>query len=118
MLYIGKNEGNQTINIIGGIEGGLENISKENPLRFATVGIDTIDALPGVNGISNTRIRAFTRDAGIRDLEYIVEKEKFDKEDKVNNEDYNGKGNGEGLDKPGNDFVENKLVARLSEIKN
>ena len=81
MLYIGKNEGSQTINIVGGITGGLENISEENPLRFATVGIDGDSDVPEVN---NSGIRAYTRDAGVFDVEYAV--------------------------KPGNNFVENELV--------
>ncbi len=107
MLYIGKNNGHQTVNIIGGIE-GLESINEDNPLRFATVGIDGA-SLPETGGITGTKIRAFTRDAGMWDLEYIVAKEDFDKEDKEN-EKYNGEGNGEGVNKPGNDFVENELA--------
>ena len=107
MLYIGKNEGNQTINIVGGITGGLENISKDNPLRFATVGIDTISDNPAVN---NSGIKAYTRDAGFADIEYYVDKEDYDTTDD-DNVKYNGAGDGEGVDKPGNDFVENQLVA-------
>ena len=107
MLYIGKNEGIQTINIVGGITGGLENISADNPLRFATVGVDTVDDLPGVE---NSGISAYTRGAGLYNLEYYVDKEKYDKQDE-NNELYNGSGDGQGVDKPGNDFVEDALVA-------
>ena len=106
MLYIGKNTGSQTINIVGGITGGLENISKDNPLRFATVGIDSVSDVPDVN---NSGISAYTRDGGVFDVEYTVEKEDFDKAD-AENEKYNGTGNGQGVDKPGNDFVENALV--------
>ena len=106
MLYIGKNTGSQTINIVGGITGGLENISKDNPLRFATVGIDSVSDVPDVN---NSGISAYTRDGGVFDVEYTVEKEDFDKAD-TENEKYNGTGNGQGVDKPGNDFVENALV--------
>ena len=106
MLYIGKNEGSQTIHVVGGITGGLENISRDNPLRFATVGIDTDSDVPEVK---NSGIRAYTRDAGALDVEYSVEKEKFNKDD-AENEKYNGDGNGEDVDKPGNDFVENELV--------
>ena len=106
MLYIGKNEGSQTINVVGGITGGLENISRDNPLRFATVGIDTDSDVPEVK---NSGIRAYTRDAGALDVEYSVEKEKFNKDD-AENEKYNGDGNGESVDKPGNNFVENELV--------
>ena len=106
MLYIGKNEGSQTINVVGGITGGLENISRDNPLRFATVGIDKDSDVPEVK---NSGIRAYTRDAGALDVEYSVEKEKFNKDD-AENEKYNGDGNGKGVDKPGNDFVENELV--------
>ena len=106
MLYIGKNTGSQTINIVGGITGGLENISKDNPLRFATVGIDSVSDVPDVN---NSGISAYTRDGGVFDVEYAVEKEDFDKAD-AENEKYNGIGDGYGVDKPGNDFVENALV--------
>ena len=106
MLYIGKNTGSQTINIVGGITGGLENISKDNPLRFATVGIDSVSDVPDVN---NSGISAYTRDGGVFDVEYTVEKEDFDKDD-AENEKYNGTGDGQGVDKPGNDFVENALV--------
>lgn len=113
MLYIGKNEGNQTINIVGGITGGLENISKDNPLRFATVGIDGSN-LPDVQSGS---VSAYTRDAGFADIEYYVDKEDFKKED-AENEKYNGNGNGVGVDKPGNDFVENKLVGKRDTAVN
>lgn len=106
MLYIGKNTGSQTINIVGGITGGLENISEDNPLRFATVGIDSVSDVPDVN---NSGISAYTRDGGVFDVEYTVEKEDFDKAD-TENEEYNGTGDGKGTDKPGNDFVENALV--------
>ena len=106
MLYIGKNTGSQTINIVGGITGGLENISEDNPLRFATVGIDSVSDVPDVN---NSGISAYTRDGGVFDVEYTVEKEDFDKAD-AENEKYNGTGDGQGVDKPGNDFVENALV--------
>ena len=119
MLYIGKNEGNQTINIVGGITGGLENISKDNPLRFATVGIDTVSADPDVN---NSGISAYTRDSGVFDLEYFVDKEAYNPED-INNELYNGYENGtdesgNDIDKPGNDFVEDALVANGTNAVN
>ena len=119
MLYIGKNEGSQTINIIGGITGGLENISDDNPLRFATVGIDTVSANPDVN---NSGIRAYTRDGGVFDLEYFVDKEGYNPDD-INNELYNGyddgkDGTGNDIDKPGNDFVEGALVANGTNAVN
>lgn len=114
MLYIGKNEGKQTINIVGGITGGLENISEDNPLRFATVGIDSISDVPEVN---NSGIKAYTRDAGFADIEYYVDKEVFDKNDNEN-EKYNGSGNGETVDKPGNNFVENELVGERKDAVN
>ena len=112
MLYIGKNTGSQTINIVGGITGGLENISKDNPLRFATVGIDSVSDVPDVN---NSGISAYTRDGGVFDVEYAVEKEDFDKAD-AENEKYNGTGDGKGVDKPGNDFVENALVGNRDAV--
>ena len=112
MLYIGKNTGSQTINIVGGITGGLENISEDNPLRFATVGIDTISDNPAVN---NSGIKAYTRDAGFADIEYYVDKEDYDTTDKENVK-YNGVGDGEGVDKPGNDFVENELVGERDAV--
>lgn len=119
MLYIGKNTGSQTINIVGGITGGLENISDDNPLRFATVGIDTVSANPDVN---NSGIRAYTRDGGVFDLEYFVDKEAYNPED-INNELYNGYKNGtdesgNDIDKPGNDFVEDALVANGTNAVN
>ncbi len=119
MLYIGKNEGKQTINIVGGITGGLENISEDNPLRFATVGIDTVSANPDVN---NSGIRAYTRDGGVFDLEYFVDKEGYNPDD-INNELYNGyddgkDGSGNDIDKPGNDFVEDVLVANGTNAVN
>ena len=114
MLYIGKNEGNQTINIVGGITGGLENISKDNPLRFATVGIDTVSDNPAVN---NSGIKAYTRDAGFADIEYYVDKEKYDTTDD-DNVKYNGAGDGKGVDKPGNNFVEGQLVANRENAVN
>ena len=119
MLYIGKNEGSQTINIIGGITGGLENISDDNPLRFATVGIDTVSANPDVN---NSGIRAYTRDGGVFDLEYFVDKEGYNPDD-INNELYNGyddgkDGSGNDIDKPGNDFVKDALVANGTNAVN
>lgn len=112
MLYIGKNTGSQTINIVGGITGGLENISEDNPLRFATVGIDSVSDVPDVN---NSGISAYTRDGGVFDVEYTVEKEDFDKAD-AENEKYNGTGDGKGVDKPGNDFVENALVGNRDAV--
>ena len=112
MLYIGKNTGSQTINIVGGITGGLENISEDNPLRFATVGIDSVSDVPDVN---NSGISAYTRDGGVFDVEYTVEKEDFDKAD-AENEKYNGTGDGQGVDKPGNDFVENALVGNRDAV--
>ena len=119
MLYIGENEGNQTINIVGGITGGLENISKDNPLRFATVGIDRVSADPDVN---NSGISAYTRDSGVFDLEYFVDKEAYNPED-INNELYNGYENGtdesgNDIDKPGNNFVEDALVANGTNAVN
>ena len=119
MLYIGKNDGKQTINIVGGITGGLENISEDNPLRFATVGIDTVSANPDVN---NSGIRAYTRDGGVFDLEYFVDKEGYNPDD-INNELYNGyddgkDGSGNDIDKPGNDFVEDVLVANGTNAVN
>ena len=105
MLYIGTNEGHQTINIVGGIKGGLENVSEANPLRFATVANDR-DNLPNVLG---SGISAYTKDAGVFDLTYTVAKEKFDVNDSEN-EVYNGSGSGENSDKVGNDYVESDLV--------
>ena len=88
MLYIGKNTGSQTINIVGGITGGLKNISEDNPLRFATVGIDSVSDAPDVN---NSGIKAYTRDAGFADIEYYVDKEDYDTTDD-DNVKYNGAG--------------------------
>ena len=114
MLYIGKNSGHQTINVVGGITGGVEHISEENPLRFATVGIDGDELLPDVQG---TEVRAYTRGAGVQNLEYYVDKEAFDADD-TENEAYNGEGDGKGTDKPGNDFVENELAGDREGVVN
>lgn len=119
MLYIGKNTGSQTINIVGGITGGLENISEDNPLRFATVGIDSVSDVPDVN---NSGISAYTRDGGVFDVEYFVDKEAYNPED-INNELYNGYENGtdesgNDIDKPGNNFVEDALVANGTNAVN
>ena len=79
MIYIGKNTGSHIINIVNGIEGGLDGITEDNPLRIATVGIDEGSfAVTGVEGLkNNTHVRAFTRDAGMWDLEYKVGIEEF-----------------------------------------
>lgn len=100
MLYIGEGSGKHTVNIVGGITGGYENISKENPLRFATV-----KNSGGEFVVADTKFGAITKDAGIYDLEYSVEKIDFDKND-AENEKYNGNGY-----KPDNNFVENVLDA-------
>ena len=100
MLYIGEGSGKHTVNIVGGITGGYENISKENPLRFATV-----KNSGGEFVVADTKFGAITKGAGIYDLVYSVEKIDFDKND-AENEKYNGNGY-----KPDNDFVENVLDA-------
>lgn len=113
MLYIGEGSGTHTVNIVGGITGGLENISEDNPLRFATV-----KNSGGILEVAGSGINAFTKDAGIYDLEYFVTKEDFDKDDEEN-EVYNGGADGSIVDetgghksfKPGNNFVENVLDA-------
>lgn len=113
MLYIGEGSGTHTVNIVGGITGGLENISEDNPLRFATV-----KNSGGILEVAGSGINAFTKDAGIYDLEYFVTKEDFDKNDEEN-EVYNGGADGSIVDetgghkgfKPGNNFVENVLDA-------
>ena len=108
MLYIGTNNGHQTVNIVGGITGGWENISEENPLRFATVAKENGDF---------QNVQAYTKDAGVWNLEYVVKKEKFDKKD-AENEEYNGQGNGGSSHEIGNDFVENKLVGNNTNAQN
>lgn len=108
MLYIGTNNGHQTVNIVGGITGGWENISEENPLRFATVAKENGDF---------QNVQAYTKDAGVWNLEYVVKKEKFDKND-AENEEYNGQGNGGSSHEIGNDFVENKLVGNNTNAQN
>ena len=111
MIYIGKNTGSHIINIVNGIEGGLDGITEDNPLRIATVGIDEGSfSVTNVEGLkNNTHVRAFTRDAGMWDLEYKVGIEEFNEAYKEN-EKYNGTGDGEGVNKPGNDFVEKELA--------
>lgn len=112
MIYIGKNTGSHIINIVNGIEGGLDGITEDNPLRIATVGIDEGSfSVTNVEGLkNNTHVRAFTRDAGMWDLEYKVGIEEFNEADKEN-EKYNGTGDGEGVNKPGNDFVEKRTCS-------
>ena len=113
MLYIGTNNGTHNINISGGITGGLDNISKDNPLRFATVLHDN----GGVGHAVDSEVKAYTRDSGVWDLEYDVEKENFDKNN-VENENYNGKDDGKGTNKPGNNFVENTFVGNNASVQN
>lgn len=103
MLYIGNGSGTHKVNIVGGITGGLENISEENPLRFATV-----QNSGGILEVEGAGIEAYTKEAGMYNLEYTVKKENFDPND-PENEKYNGGISGEGTYKPGNDFVENIL---------
>ena len=113
MLYIGTNNGTHNINIAGGITGGIDNISKDNPLRFATVLHDN----GGVGHAVDSEVKAYTRDSGVWNLEYNVEKENFDKNN-IENESYNGKDDGKGTNKPGNDFVENTLVGNNTSAQN
>lgn len=100
MLYIGDGSGKHTVNIVGGITGGYENISKENPLRFATV-----KNSGGEFVVADTEFGAITKGAGIYDLVYSVEKIDYDKND-ADNEEYNGNGH-----KPKDEFVDNVLDA-------
>ena len=108
MLYVGTNNGIHNINVVGGITGGVDSINENNTLRFATV----------VNEQgSMEKVQAYTKDAGIWNVEYIVKKEAFDKNN-VENEVYNGKDDGKGTNKPGNDFVENTLVGNNTSAQN
>ena len=100
MLYIGDGSGKHTVNIVGGITGGYENISKENPLRFATV-----KNSGGEFVVADSEFGAVTKGAGIYDLVYSVEKIDYDKND-ADNEEYNGNGH-----KPKDEFVDNVLDA-------
>ena len=103
MLYIVNGSGKHMINIADGITGGLENISEKNPLRFATVKNSN-----GTLDIGN-EVAAYTRDAGFRNLSYEVKKVDFDPTAEKDNIEYNGEDDGEGVHKPGNNFVENVL---------
>ena len=79
MIYIGDGSGSHKINIVGGIDGGYENITEDNPLRFATV----------MNSSGQFElVDASTSDGGVYDLKYVAVKENYDK-DNAENEKYN-----------------------------
>lgn len=112
MLYI--KDGNATINVeVNGTINGLENVSQENGLRFATVG----------EGIKLDKIafqkdgKAFVRgkDGGFFDTKLYVERQDYDK-----NNEYNDAFNGKELNasKPGTENVENLFGDSLADADN
>ena len=109
MIYIGDGSGNHKINIIGGITGGYENITEDNPLRFATV----------MNSTGKFElVDASTVDGGIYDLKYVAAKENYDKND-TENEKYNSNQvvSDEFVDKviDGSDKAENWIITGVKE---
>lgn len=101
MIYVVNGGGKHKVNIVGGITGGIENITEDNPLRFATV-----ENSGGSFEIPDTTIEAETHGSGVFDLVYHVEKQDFSKSD-TTNEEYNG--GTQNTYKPSNEFVENIL---------
>ena len=95
MLYVtGNLTGNYEI-VIAGDAFDINDITEDNPLRFATVKGD----------VNNDLLKASTTDAGFFNNTYTISKEAFSNGDD-NNLIYNSSGNGQGVYKPGNDFVE------------
>ena len=94
MLYVtGSFEGTYELDIIGN-EFVPSEITEDNPLRFATVKGD----------VNTENMNARVTDAGFFNNTYKIIKEQFDK-NHSENEDYNGKNNGQESYKPGNDAV-------------
>ena len=94
MLYVtGRFEGTYELDIIGN-EFVPSEITEDNPLRFATVKGD----------VNTENMNARVTDAGFFNNTYKSTKEQFDK-NHSENEDYNGKNNGQESYKPGNDAV-------------
>ncbi len=95
MLYVtGSLNGNYEI-VIAGDAFDINDITEDNPLRFATVKGD----------VNNDLLKASTTDAGFFNNTYTISKEAFSNGDD-NNLICNSSGNGQGVYKPGNDFVE------------
>ena len=94
MLYVtGNFEGNHEL-IINSDEFVASEITKDNPLRFATIKGD----------VNVENMKARVTDAGFFNNTYNITKEQFDDKD-TDNVTYNGSGNGQGSYKPGNDVV-------------
>ena len=94
MLYVtGTFEGNHEL-IIDSDEFVASEITKDNPLRFATIKGD----------VNVENMKARVTDAGFFNNTYNITKENFEK-NHAENEAYNGSGNGQGSYKPGNDVV-------------
>ncbi len=94
MLYVtGTFEGTYELDIIGN-EFVASEITEDNPLRFATIKGD----------VNTENMNARVTDAGFFNNTYKITKEQFDK-NHSENEDYNGKNNGQESYKPGNDAV-------------
>ena len=94
MLYVTDSlSGNHEI-IIGGYV-NVNEISEDNPLRFATV-----------KASSAAAFKARSTDSGFFNNEYIIAKETFSASDKDNAAYNGGNGDGKGEYKPGNNMVE------------
>ena len=97
MLYVTgsiEDGGNYEIEIVGD-NFDINDITENNPLRFATVKGD----------VNTDNMKARTTDAGFFNNEYTVTQEDYMDGD-AENLTYNGSGNGQGSYKPGNTGVE------------
>lgn len=101
MLYI--KDGNATINVeVTGTINGLETVSKENGLRFATVGEGiNLDGFANNSG-GNTYIRA--TDGGFYNTKLFVERQDYEKNNQYNDQFNDGDDLSE--NKPGTGSVE------------
>lgn len=104
MLYIANNNGTQTIEVVGGIE-GLETVTSKTPLRFATT-----SGYYEAPASGSKPLAARTTNAGYFNIEYRMDHADYD----VNydaNDLYNSSSNGESGDKPGSNFVDNVIAS-------
>lgn len=111
MLYI--KDGNATINVeVTGTVKGLENVSRENGLRFATVG-DGIK-LDSIAHKVDGRAYVIGRDGGFYNTKLFVERQDYDNNSQFN-KDFNG---GEKLntEKPGNEGVKELFGQNINDV--
>ena len=111
MLYI--KDGNATINVeVTGTVKGLENVSRENGLRFATVG-DGIK-LDSIAHQVDGKAYVIGRDGGFYNTKLFVERQDYDHNSQFN-KDFNG---GEKLntEKPGNEGVKELFGQNINDV--